>query len=117
MKEQENIFDSLFKNLVEYLDAKWEFTKLDAVDKTAEILASLIGTLILSTFFLLFLVLASTGAAYAIGKSLNNTAYGFLIVSAVYLVIFLSLLLFQRKPLRKTLTESMYSKLNENTKP
>jgi hypothetical protein len=117
MEEQKNIFDNLFKNLVDYLDAKWEFTKLDAVDKTAEVLASLIGMLILSTFFLLFLVFASVAAALAIGHALHSTCFGFLIVSAVYLTVFLALLIFQRKPLRKTLTESMYSKLNENIEP
>ena len=117
MNEQKNIFDNLFNNLVEYLDAKWEFTKLDAVDKTAEVLAGLIGMLILSTFFLLFLVLASVAGALAMGRALQNTSLGFLIVSGVYLLIFLILLIFQRKPLRKILTESMYSKLNENTQP
>ncbi len=117
MEEQKSIFNNLFKNLVDYLDAKWEFTKLDAVDKTAEVLASLIGILILSTFFLLFLVFASVAAALSIGHALDNSALGFLIVSSVYLTVFLVLLIFKRKPLKKTLIQSMYSKLNENTEP
>lgn len=76
-----------FGHASDYFEARWNLGVLNASEKTAKVLSSLVSVLIIGivgTFTLLF---ASLGAAWLIGENLNSPAAGYFIVAAFYAVV------------------------------
>ncbi len=86
MNDNTNIFESLLESAVDYSKTGYELVKLKTLDKTANVLSSLIShyaTLILFATFLLFI---SVGLAYWLGEILGKIYFGFFVVALFYAV-------------------------------
>jgi len=86
MEDNSNLFESLLDRATEYGKTSFELVKLKALDKTTDIVSSLIPfsvVLILITTFLLFLNL---GIAFWLGELLGKIFYGFFAVAAFYIL-------------------------------
>jgi hypothetical protein len=105
----------LYEKAKEYTQTTIELYKLIAVEKTAEVLASLlfrIAFLCLAAFFILF---SSIGLGFYLGELLHSTAIGFLLVSFVYLILAILLYSFRDKWIKAPISnliikELLYSK-------
>jgi len=105
----------LYEKAKEYTQTTIELYKLIAVEKTAEVLASLvfrIAFLCLAAFFILF---SSIGLSFYLGELLHSTAIGFLLVSFVYLILTILLYSFRDKWIKAPISnliikELLYSK-------
>jgi len=105
----------LYEKAKEYTQTTIELYKLIAVEKTAEVLASLvfrIAFLFLAAFFILF---SSIGLSFYLGELLHSTAIGFLLVSFVYLILTILLYSFRDKWIKAPISnliikELLYSK-------
>ena len=91
----------LFERAKNYVDTRFQLIKLQALDKTADIISSLISKLFVVICLAFFSFFLSVGIALWIGDLLGKSYYGFFIVSGFYLLIAL-LFVFLRKPLLKT---------------
>ena len=78
-----------------------ELLKLNAVDKTSDVIASLAFLLSLSIIVAIFTFFVNIGIALVLGRYLEDYALGFFIVSGFYLVFAIVLYKF-RHPLIKT---------------
>jgi hypothetical protein len=78
--------EELAGTIKEYVNTRIESVKLNAAEKTAAIIANLIGGAIVSLVFILCIVLASIAAALVLGIVTGKTWLGFLIMSGFYLV-------------------------------
>jgi len=86
MEDNSNLFESLLDRATEYGKTSFELVKLKALDKTTDIVSSLVPfsvVLILITTFLLFLNL---GIAFWLGELLGKIFYGFFAVAAFYIL-------------------------------
>ena len=92
--------DQLYQKAEKYSKTSFEILKLKTVDKTTDIISSLLVSLIMILFIALFTLFLNIGIAIWLGKILENTALGFLIISGLYLVIGL-LVYFNRTKLLK----------------
>ncbi len=75
---------SLFSNTKEYLQNKSDLWKLKLVDKSSDIVASLVEKLLLFFILTVFFVLLTIGLALLIGYWLGHSFYGFFVLAAFY---------------------------------
>jgi hypothetical protein len=84
MEENTNSIESLIEKATEYGKTSFELAKLNALDKTSEVVSSLLShslVLVIVSAFLLFL---SLGLALWLGEILEKIYLGFFIVAAFY---------------------------------
>jgi len=101
MEENSKMFDSLLESATEYGKASFEVVKLKALDKTSDIVSSLVPHSI--AFFLIasFMFFFNFGLAFWLGEILGNTFYGFFVVAAFYCFAGLIFHLFLHKWFKK----------------
>ncbi len=86
MEDNINIFESLLESAVDYSKTGYELAKLKTLDKTSDVLSSLMAhylVLILIASFILFITL---GMAYWIGEILGKIYFGFFAVAVFYAI-------------------------------
>jgi hypothetical protein len=101
MDDNARLFGSLLDRATEYSITSYELVKLKAVDKTSDVVSSVIPysvVLILVSSFLLFLNL---GLALWLGEILGKPFLGFMVIAGFYLLIGLIVFLFMHKWIKK----------------
>lgn len=107
MEEQQNAIESLLNQVEEYGKSSLELIKLKALDKSSDIVSSVIPhsfVLILVSSFLLFL---SLGLALWLGEIFGKPFYGFFTVAAFYILISVVLHFFMHKRIKKIIRNYM----------
>lgn len=77
----------LYEKAKKYAKTNAELIALNAVDKTSDVLSSLIARVFVGLVIAMFALFISLGLSLLIGKLLNEYYLGFFIVSAFYLVL------------------------------
>ena len=86
MEDKAKLLESLLNSATDYGITTYELIKLKALDKTADVVSSVVPhsvVLILLSSFMLFLNL---GIALWLGEILGKLFYGFLIIAGFYLL-------------------------------
>lgn len=109
--ENKSDIESLVSQAGEYLNTRLELLKLKTVDKTSEIISSVVSKLALILFFVIFTLVLSMGAAFWIGDILGKTFYGFFIIAGFYLVAGLVLYACRRKWLKAPIANTLIRKI------
>ena len=71
--------------------------KLNAVDKTADVVSTLASRVIIAVLLTLCTLFLSIALGLYLGKVFGDTYLGFLVVSGLYLIVLGMILLFKRK--------------------
>ncbi len=87
MDDKATTIEMLFEKAENYTKTSAELLKLNAIDKSADILSSLLSRLAIITVVALFTLLLNIGVALWLGEILGKSYYGFFIVSGFYLII------------------------------
>ena len=111
MREEFEKMEETVKHLKAYVNTKIEQAKLSAADKVSDVLSVFIAKLLVSLLFFLFVLFASSSAAYAIGAFLGKTWLGFLIVALSYLLIGWVIWIARERLLRIPIMNSIISRL------
>jgi hypothetical protein len=101
MEEKENLLENLFEKAEEYGKVSFELLKLKTIDKTSEVVSSLLSGIIIMMFFCMFFVLLNLGIALWIGEALGKIWYGFMILAAFYGIITIILNYFVRDKMKR----------------
>lgn len=86
MEDKAKSLESLLNSATEYGKTTIELVKLKALDKTSDVVSSVVShsfVLIILSLFMLFLNL---GIAFWLGEILGKIFYGFLIIAGFYLI-------------------------------
>lgn len=103
MENKTTDFVLLYTKAIQYVKTSIEIVKLEAIEKTAEVVAS-VGKLLLFAFiFLIGMVFLSIGMGFLLGAYLNNTGVGFCLVALVYFVFGILAYLFRKKWIKNPL--------------
>lgn len=102
---------TLFERAEDYTKTTIKLFKLNAVDKSAEIVSSLFSLLVVILTVVLSIVIISIGAALWIGKLLGDSYYGFFIIGALYLLIAILLHLFRENWLKYPISNSIIKQM------
>ena len=111
MEDNTNIFESLFESAVDYSKTGYELVKLKALDKTSDVVSSLIShyaVLILVASFILFLTL---GLAYWLGEIFGKIYFGFFAVAVLYGITAILLNFFLHKTLKRIVADYIIKKM------
>lgn len=103
----------LFEKAQDYTNTSIELLKLNAIDKTADIIASLTFTLVLGILVAIFSLFISISASLYIGEQIGEYYLGFLIVSGFYLVLAIVLFIFNDKIIKMPISNFIIKKLLE----
>lgn len=101
MEDKAKPLESLLNSATEYGKTSYELFKLKALDKTSNVVSSVVPhsiVLIILSSFMLFLNL---GIALWLGEIFGKIFYGFLIIAGFYLIIGVIIYFFLYKWLKK----------------
>jgi hypothetical protein len=87
MDDKPNLLDSLLESATDYGKVSFELLKLKAIDKTTDVVSTAIPLAVFILLILSFLLFLNLGIAFWLGEIFGKVFYGFLVVSAFYLVI------------------------------
>jgi hypothetical protein len=82
----ENV-ETLLGKASDYLETRVDLIKLTATGKTADIVSTLLASLVIFSFALVFFVFLNLGIALWLGAILGKMFYGFFIVAGFYLLL------------------------------
>jgi hypothetical protein len=111
MEENLNTVETLIGRIGDYGRATYRVIRLKAVDKTAEVVASLFSKAIIFLTFLLFTLMASCGVSFLLGEWLGRIGYGFLFVAAFYGVLSLIIYFVFRDTIKARVANRLISQL------
>jgi len=84
---EENRIDSAASSVRQYIEAKWNLFLLNTSDKAATTVSSIASILLMTICILFVLFFVSVGVALMIGRAVDNSSVGFLIVGLFYLIL------------------------------
>lgn len=107
---------ALFERAEDYAKTSIKLVKLNAVDKSAEIVSSLFSLLVVSMTVVLSIIIISIGVALWLGKLLGDSFYGFFIIGAFYLFIAILLRIFREQWLKYPVSNSIIRQMLKQKK-
>jgi len=110
MEKEPNILGSLFEKATEYVDTNVELLKLKAVDKSSDVIVSVISAIVLLLLGLMIIILLNIGIAFWLGHLLGEVYYGFFIVAGFYFLVGLIFHFARHKLLKAPLTDLIIKK-------
>ncbi len=96
METKVKILEPLLERAEAYSKTTVELLKLKALDKTADVTATLISRFLLTIIILIFAFTLTIAIAFWLGDILGRTYYGFMIVAGFYALTGIVLLLINR---------------------
>ncbi|MGX7668639.1 hypothetical protein [Flavobacterium pedocola] len=116
----ENIADTietLYVKAEKYSKTSFELLKLNAIDKTSDVIASLTLIICLSMVFAIFTLFVNIGLGLLLGRMLDSYAAGFFIVSGFYVVLGMVLYRFRHQLIKDPISSLVIKKLLRNDSP
>ncbi len=87
----------MLDTIKEYTSKRIDLLKIEATEKTSLSAGIITFLVVMIIAFAFFIILFNFGIAFLIGNMLNNYSYGFLIVSAFYLLIMIVIGTFKKR--------------------
>jgi len=116
METQAHSFESLFERAGEYFETRMELVKLKSVNKSSDIISSVISNVTILLIILLSIIILSVGLALWIGEKAGKSYYGFFIVGGFYVFIAIIGYTFRKRILKAPVTNLFINKvLNEQS--
>lgn len=114
MEENKNVLSDMGSGIIDYAESWYNLTLLTGAKKATHAIAFLLT--ILSVVFLGLFVLFFAGLALGIwlGDMLNNEFAGYMIVSAVFLLIMIILIALRNKIVFPFIRDAMIRKIYDN---
>jgi fatty acid desaturase len=103
--------DSLLDKTTEFVKSSIELAKLKAIDKTAEIVSSLIPKTIVFVMIATFVIFLNLGIALWLGDILNNSFYGFFVVAGFYALVAVIIHFFFHKTIKRNIANNIVKQL------
>ena len=103
MASRDNMFykffhiDKLIDSVNHYFETKLELFKIEAKEELISFASKFIFWFVLGIIGFIFVLMLSVSFALFLGAVLENTFYGFLIISSFYFLLFLILFLFREQ--------------------
>ena len=111
MEDKATPLEVLMERAEEYSKTSIKLIKLKAIDKTAEMISTLISWIVVITLVALFFMILNIGIALWIGELLGKSYYGFFIISAFYALVGILFQLFSIQWIKKPISNSIISQM------
>jgi hypothetical protein len=94
MEDNAKLIESLLERATEYGKTSFELAKLKALDKTSDVVSSVVTHIIVYVIFASFMLFISLGSAFWLGEVLGATSLGFFAIAAFYGIVAIVIYLF-----------------------
>lgn len=111
MDNQSANTNPLFDKIESYAKTSITLFKLSSVEKSADVVSSLISRITIIVIASLFILFANIGVAFWIGKALGEYFLGFFIVSGFYIILLAFVFIFRYKMIKKPISDMMIRKM------
>jgi len=101
MEDNAKLIESLFEKATEYGKTSYELVRLKTLNKTSDVVSSLIPHSIVFVLIASFMLFLNFGLAFWLGEILGEIYYGFFAVAAFYCVVGIVIHFFFHKCLKK----------------
>lgn len=102
---------TLLKSAEDYSSSTIELIKLQAIDKSADVVSSVVSRLTILIIAALSVIILNIGLALFIGKYLNDYFYGFFIMGGFYALLAILIHLFNLQWIKYPLQNSIIRQL------
>lgn len=102
---------TLFERVEDYSKTTVELFKLNAIDKSAEVVSSLVFIFAICITVALSLLIVNIGFALWIGKYFDDSFYGFIIIGGFYAILALLLYIFRNQWIKYPVSKSVINKM------
>jgi len=99
------MIESLLEKTVDYGKTSFQLVKFRTLNKTSDIVSSLLAHTVVLLFALSFMLFLSLGMAIWVGEILGNNFYGFFMVAAFYGLTGVLIHLFLHKRIKKMVSD------------
>lgn len=111
MTENTTPIATLFERAEDYGKTTIELLKLNAIDKSADVVSSLVSRFAVIMIVVFSVLICSIGGALWLGKCLGDAYYGFFIVGGIYALIALLLQVFRHQWLKNPVSNSIINQM------
>jgi len=101
MDDNVKLIESLLESTLKYGVAEIELLKLKSLNKTSDVVSSLIPHAVVFFILVLFLFFFNLGLAFWLGKIIGNNFYGFFIIAAFWAIVGLVMHFFMHKWIKR----------------
>lgn len=102
---------TLFERVEDYSKTTLKLLKLNAVDKSADLVSSLISRLAVIVTVVFSVLIISIGVSLWLGKLLGDSFYGFFIVGGFYALLAIFFQMFRQQWIKYPISNSIIKKL------
>jgi hypothetical protein len=113
--DKEGFFKETVRLAEEYVDERLLLLKLQTAEKTAQLVSFVLISFLVSIFAVIILLLLTVIAAHFLVDLTGNWYYGYGIITAIYVIIFLLVFYLRKSLLYKFLSDSVIRMLFEKT--
>ena len=113
MEDQENLIESLLEKGEQYGKTTIELLKLKTLDKSADVVSSMISWTIVIVFIVLFFLILNIGIALWLGELMGKSYYGFFAIAGLYAFLALIFGVFRQQFIKRPVNNSIISQILE----
>ncbi|MBA4410569.1 MAG: hypothetical protein C0397_14245 [Odoribacter sp.] len=106
MEDHTNLIEKLIEKASDYGKTSFELAKLRALEKTSQLISSLLSKAVVLIIISLFMLFLNLGLAIWIGQSLGEIYFGFFVVAGFYGIISILVFSFWRKWIMRKVGDS-----------
>jgi hypothetical protein len=114
MDNKATTIEMLFEKAEDYTRTTVELAKLNAIDKSADVLSSLFSRITILIVVAMFALMFNIGLSLWIGELLGKTYYGYFAVAGAYLILAILMNNFKDQWLKMPVSNLIISKLLKN---
>lgn len=111
MDDSKKLLETLVDRVTDYGKTSYELVKLQAVDKSSDVVSSVIPYTVVLILIASFMLFFNLGLAFWLGEILGKLFYGFFIVAAFYVLSGLVVHLFMHRQLKEILRNYIIKQL------
>jgi hypothetical protein len=101
MENNAKLIESLLESTFKYGVAELELVKLKTLNKTSDLVSSVLPHTVVFFILVLFLLFLNFGLAFWLGEIIGNNFYGFFVVAAFYAIVGLVMHFFMHKWIKR----------------
>lgn len=113
MEDNEKLLESLLIKATDYGKTSFELAKLKALDKTSEVVSSMVPVSAVSIAIGSFMLFFNVGLAFWLGEILGRIFFGFFVIAAFYLITGSILFLLLKNWLKKSARNYIINQLSK----
>jgi len=111
MEDNTRLLESLLERASEYGKTSFELMKLKALDKTTDVVSSLVPQSVVFVILASFMLFLNLAIALWLGDILGKAFYGFFVVAAFYLLAGIFVHFFMHKKLKKLVANYLIKRI------